>query len=243
MGLFDTIHFNKPIICKTCGGMIKSVQVKDFAQTLSSYYEKDCIGHAEDIRILKEEVSCPTCSNSASTHVYIPIVRGIIVGVTESFEEAQRMLQDLNLEKLTFWYHDLFRRYRLKDRELSDARGFMQKLVEWYEEGRHTETEADSAKRILPVFLHEKYLKNEQNPVDAIKKYLVAHSWNDKEMTKERIRELAKEVMDDDKMAEEWLNAPAFVLGNKKPVDLWDTKEGAQLVIEALYRIEYGIGL
>ncbi len=168
MGLFDTIHFDNKLTCKTCGNAIESVQVNEFAQLLNEYHVKDCISHAEDVRIVKEELFCDKCGKRTGEYVYIGIHRGIIVGVTDSFQEAQNMLQDLNLEKLILWYHDLFRKYRDATWRKNDTDRFLRHLVEWFAGGNKT----DAKKRLLLFGLDLDYLEGAQDPIEALKKYL-----------------------------------------------------------------------
>ena len=40
-----------------CYGNIESIQVKEFENLLEDYHVKDCISHAEEIRIIKDELS------------------------------------------------------------------------------------------------------------------------------------------------------------------------------------------
>lgn len=53
MGMFDTIYFDKAYTCPLCQGKIDSVQVKEFENLLEVFYVKDCVSHAEDVRIIK----------------------------------------------------------------------------------------------------------------------------------------------------------------------------------------------
>jgi|GEM_PF-3849991 len=38
MGMFDTIHFPKPISCPECGAEIFSVQTKEFESLMGNYF-------------------------------------------------------------------------------------------------------------------------------------------------------------------------------------------------------------
>jgi len=51
----------------------------------------------------------------------------------------------------------------------------------------------------------------------------------------------AKEVLEDDKMALEWLHKPQFGLGGRVPLEMLQTEAGAREVEDLLGRIEYGV--
>ena len=61
MGMFDTIHFEKPIACAVCQAEIPSIQTKAFDCALDDFRIGDCIGHAEEIRIVRESLYCTAC--------------------------------------------------------------------------------------------------------------------------------------------------------------------------------------
>ncbi len=61
MGMFDTIYFEKAYQCPECLGKIDSVQVKEFENMLENYHIGDCMGHAEDVRIIKDDLYCDNC--------------------------------------------------------------------------------------------------------------------------------------------------------------------------------------
>ena len=111
MGTFDTIYLDKEYACPMCRGKIDSIQVKEFENILENYHVKDCVSHAEEIRIIKDELFCNCCSKNTSINIYIVVNRGILLGTAETLEEAKKLLNDLNLEKLILWYHELYQRY------------------------------------------------------------------------------------------------------------------------------------
>ena len=173
MGIFDTIVFNKAYTCPQCNAEIASTQTKAFEQTLSSYHVKDCISHAEDIRIVKEELFCYKCSSFGGQYVYLVVVRGILTGVADTLQAAQGMLNDLNLEKMILWYHDLFTKYQSESREKHGALNFMSHVVEWFEKGYHKLEEGDAATKGKLLFIwNREHLQDAQEPLEAIKKYL-----------------------------------------------------------------------
>lgn len=183
MGMFDTIVFDKAYSCPQCGAEIASTQTKAFDQTLSSYQVKDCISHAEDIRIVKEELFCHTCSNFGGQYVYLVVVRGILVGVLDTLQAAEGLLHDLNLEKMILWYHDLFKRYEAESREKWGARNFMRHVVEWFEKGYHKLDEGAAKQKSLFIWDKE-YLQDAKEPLEAIRKHLAEKE--DKEEWRDR---------------------------------------------------------
>ena len=173
MGMFDTIVFDKSYTCPQCGAELDSIQTKAFEQTMSSYRVKDCISHAEDIRIVKEELFCDKCSHFSGQYVYLAVVRGILIGVVDTLQAAQSLLNDLNLEKMILWYHDLFKRYWIESHEKRGALNFMRHVVEWFEKGYHKLEEGDAAAKGKLLFIWDsKHLQDAKEPLEAIKKFL-----------------------------------------------------------------------
>ena len=80
MGMFDIIYFDKPYLCPKCRTKIGSTQTKAFEKMLMNFHVKDCVAHAEEIRVVKEELFCDKCSKFTGRHVYIAVFRGILVG-------------------------------------------------------------------------------------------------------------------------------------------------------------------
>ncbi|MGB2727147.1 MAG: hypothetical protein WBD09_01550 [Halobacteriota archaeon] len=95
MGMFDTIYFDKAYTCPICQGKIHSTQTKAFENLLEAFHVKDCIGHAEEMMIVKEELFCDNCSKFIGKNVYIIVGRGILLGITETLEEAKKLLNQL----------------------------------------------------------------------------------------------------------------------------------------------------
>lgn len=175
MGMFDTIYFEKPYLCLNCRATIDSVQVKEFECLLAHYRVKDCISHAEDIRIVKSELFCDKCREFAGRHIYIAVFRGILVGATDTLQTAQTMLNDMNLEKMLLWYHDLYKKYDGEVRENEGALRFLRNVVEWFEQGRH-KNKRNTIKGIgdLPFLFDKEYLECAKDPLEAIKRFLAA---------------------------------------------------------------------
>jgi hypothetical protein len=109
MGMFDTIIFDRPIPCAKCGAEIRSDQTKAFECTLDEYRIGDCIAHAEESRIVRDELFCWQCKEFTGTHYYLAVYRGILVGIEQEREAAEALLRSFSFEKLLLWYHDLYR--------------------------------------------------------------------------------------------------------------------------------------
>ena len=170
--MFDTIYFDKAYTCPKCQGKIYSTQTKAFENLLEGFHVKDCIGHAEEIRIVKEELFCDSCSEFIGKDVYIVVGRGILLGITETLEEAKKLLNDLNPEKLVLWYHDLYQRYIGERNEKRSYGRFLEDLREWYGERLHERPETDSGIERLRFIWNSRHLKGALNPVESIERFL-----------------------------------------------------------------------
>jgi len=169
MGMFDTIHLDRKYTCPICGGEIDSIQIKAFDNMLEDYYVKDCISHAEEIRIIKNELFCDRCRKNTGVKVYIVVNRGILMGTAETLQEARKLLDELNLEKLILWYHDLYARYIRERNEKNSYRRFLENLHEWY--GERIFEKEDEIRSLL--FIHDlKHLKGTSDPIEAIERFL-----------------------------------------------------------------------
>jgi len=170
--MFDTIYFDKAYTCPKCQKRIYSTQTKAFENLLESYHVKDCVGHAEEMRIVKEELFCDNCRVFIGKSVYIVVSRGILLGITETLEEAKKLLNDLNQEKLVLWYHDLYRRYIGERNEKRSYVRFLEDLREWYGERLHERPEPDSGIERLRFIWNSRHLKGCMNPVESIERFL-----------------------------------------------------------------------
>jgi len=172
--MFDTIYFDKAYTCPVCQGEIHSVQVKAFENMLEDYHVKDCVGHAEEIKIVKEELFCDNCSKFTGKSVYIVAGRGILLGTAETLEEAKKLLNDLNQEKLVLWYHDLYQRYISERRDKESYEGFLEDLREWYGERVHErpETDTEIKRQRLQFIWNWRHLKGALNPVESVERFL-----------------------------------------------------------------------
>ena len=170
--MFDTIYFDKAYTCPKCQKRIYSTQTKAFENLLEGYHVKDCAGHAEEMRIVKEELFCDNCREFIGKSVYIVVGRGILLGITETLEEAKKLLNDLNQEKLVLWYHDLYRRYIGERNEKRSYVRFLEDLREWYGERLHERPEPDSGIERLRFIWNSRHLKGCMNPVESIERFI-----------------------------------------------------------------------
>jgi len=178
MGMFDTIYLDKEYTCPICGRKIKSIQTKEFENILENYYVKDCIAHSEDIRIIRDELFCDNCLKSTGDNIYIVVNRGILVGTAESLEEAKKLSNDLNLEKLILWYHDLYQRHIEERKEKDSYRRFLDDLHEWYGERLYEKPE-DSIAKCIWLIRNLKHLKGALNPVESIERFITYKKMRD----------------------------------------------------------------
>ena len=193
MGMFDTVYFDKAYTCPKCQGKIYSVQIKAFENMLEYFHVKDCVGHAEETMILKKELFCDNCSKFVGKNVYIVVDRGILLGITEGLEEAKKLLNDLNMEKLLLWYHDLYQRYIVERREKHSYGRFLKDLREWYGERLHEKPETDSAIDRFRFIWNSRYLKGALNPVESIERFI---TYNEMREGLDELREEGKEILD-----------------------------------------------
>ncbi len=171
MGMFDTIYLDRAYTCPICQGTIHSVQVKAFENLLEAFRVKDCIGHAEEIRIIKEELFCNRCREDIGKSIYIVEGRGILLGITDSLGEAQRLLNDLNQEKLVLWYHDLYQRYIAEQREKHSYQRFLEDLRKWYGERLYESVETDSTTKLRFIW-NSRHLSGTLSPVESIERFM-----------------------------------------------------------------------
>jgi len=169
MGMFDTINLDRPYPCPNCGKGIDSVQTKAFERILEEYGVGDCISHAEDIRIVKEELYCDACKELQAGYVYFAVNRGILVWIGASLKEARGMLNDLNLEKMILWYHDLYRRYVGERDEKAEYYHFLEELRTRFGKGDGEEKVQISSS--LAGLWYGRYMQGAANAVEAIEQF------------------------------------------------------------------------
>ena len=81
MGVHDTVHLDGPRAYPPCGRPIELVQL--FEEGVMDHFGVgDCIGHAEDLQVMREQLYCYAC-HERGPHVYLPVFRGILVAVVD----------------------------------------------------------------------------------------------------------------------------------------------------------------
>ncbi|MDA8213849.1 MAG: hypothetical protein M0Z64_01085 [Nitrospiraceae bacterium] len=90
------------------------------------------------------------------------------------------MLNDMNLEKMLLWYHDLYKKYDGAVRENEGVIRFLRNVVEWFKQGRHKKKKDKAAGIGDILFLFDKeYLKGAKDPLEAIKRFLAVKQKGD----------------------------------------------------------------
>jgi hypothetical protein len=169
MGMFDTIIFDRSIPCPKCGAEIRSDQTKAFECTLDDYRIGDCVAHAEEIRIVGDELYCEACK-AFTTRYYLAVYRGVLVGIEQEREAAEALLRSFNFEKLLLWYHDLYRQRERARGATHRAEMFMRNVCEWFEGGYDKMAPED--RRSLLFIWNRDILEKSETPLAALHHFL-----------------------------------------------------------------------
>jgi hypothetical protein len=172
MGLFDVIHFPKPISCVVCQAQITSTQTKAFDPLQNDFYIGYCVGHAEEIRIVREALYCDACHAIDQQFVYLVVYRGILVDITTDLAAAQAQLGSFSFEKLILWYHDLSAQRDEERGQLDALTGFLHDVLRWFE-GKYDQMLPEEQEKNRFFFLHNSsILETAGDPLAAIRAYL-----------------------------------------------------------------------
>lgn len=172
MGMFDTIHFEKPIPCAGCRAEISSTQTKAFDCALDDFRIGDCVGHAEEIRIVRESLYCNACRTLDQQWLYLVVYRGILADIALDLATAEVQLRTFSFERLLLWYHDLYAKREHERRERCEIEGFLHDVARWYEDGYDQMSQEERKKHWLWFVRHGSLLENATSPVAAIRAYL-----------------------------------------------------------------------
>ncbi len=170
MGMFDTLIFDRPIPCPKCGAEIRSDQTKAFECTLDEYRIGDCVAHAEESRIVRDELFCWQCKAFTGTHYYLAVYRGILVGIEQAREAAEAVLRGFSFEKLLLWYHDLYRQRERARGETHRAETFMRQVCEWFE-GDYDKLAPEDRRSLLFIWNRD-ILEKSETPLAALHHFL-----------------------------------------------------------------------
>ena len=172
MGMFDTIHLPQPVICTTCQAQIRSTQTKAFDPLQNDFYLGDCIGHAEEIRIVREGLYCDACRAYDQQFIYLVVYRGILVDCVADLETAETQLRSFSFERLILWYHDLSAKRDDERREQQALSGFLHDLVRWFDDKYNQMSPEEKEKQCWFTFHNRDILETAADPLAAIRAYL-----------------------------------------------------------------------
>ena len=176
MGTFDTIHFKKPFQCPGCQAEIHSVQTKAFEWgSMEDYHIGDCVTHAEEIRIVREELYCEKCLAYDKQYIYLVIYRGILIDVVEDPAVAESLLHSFCFERLILWYHDLYAKLARERCERRDVERFLHEMKTWYEKKGDRDSEHEGDEVRLFSFPNRELLEKSSCPIEAIQNFLEKH--------------------------------------------------------------------
>jgi hypothetical protein len=172
MGMFDTIHFEKPIACAVCQAEIPSIQTKAFECALDDFRIGDCVGHAEEIRIVRESLYCNACRTYDQQWIYLVVYRGILTDIAFDLATAEAQLRTFSFERLLLWYHDLYAKREHERRERCEIEGFLRDVARWYEEGYDQMPQEAREKHWLFFLRYRSLLEKAASPIAVIRAYL-----------------------------------------------------------------------
>jgi len=172
MGMFDTFHFEKPVVCAVCRSSVSSTQTKAFDRALEDFRIGDCAGHAEEIRIVREELYCDACRNLTGQFVYLVVYRGILADIASDLPTAEARLRDFSMERLLLWYHDLYAKLVAERRRRQDTEHFLVDVANWYEGGYDRMSPEERKGRWPQFFFRRSLLESATDPVSALRAYL-----------------------------------------------------------------------
>jgi len=154
--MFDTIVFQKPIICK-CGHKMESTQIKKFECGLNIYHVGDMIPTAPMFAMFEEFNYCGNCS--VNIDFFVVCSYGVYLGVFQSYSEAKETIDSFGMEELLKFYQK-----KAVPQDIFDdsPKWFMERLVKFYESPPKKEEDRFSTL----------YDFKEETPLEAIKNYL-----------------------------------------------------------------------
>jgi hypothetical protein len=155
MGLFDTIHLKKPLVCAECGAKEFSLQTKEFGRTMSDYRVGSIVRGASVLTgIVKETRWCSAC-HQAKQHgespLFLIVWHSVLAGVEQDLARAEALLAGIDRLALIDWLDEAqqeARRWRRKYHALySDIERWHAHLAE--KDSAAVEAEPSRAFRIL----------------------------------------------------------------------------------------------
>lgn len=134
MGIFDTIEFPRPIKCKHCGIEHKSAQTKAFDPMMATYAVGDGLPKPFCTGIMKETLYCnhdKKMESSWDQEIFVVAWHGILIDVTESYEEAEKKLASFGFGDLLLMYHTLWNDRNKYRRKFRVARDWIKSYLEY----------------------------------------------------------------------------------------------------------------
>jgi hypothetical protein len=160
MGMYDTIIFEEPIICK-CGQKIESTLIKEFECMMDTYHVGDMIPSAPMFVLSEESDYCSKCNRE--TEFYVACSYGVYLGVYESYKIAKEAIDTFDMTKLLKFY--AARVSPSKGMFYQSDKGFMEKVVNFYDSPRPKKEGKWASILSMNDF-------KEKTPLEAIKNYL-----------------------------------------------------------------------
>ena len=141
MGMFDTIYFEKPIICSVCHTEIYDIQTKEFSCILACYQVGDYIKESSDKKIYDEILFCSRCNATMRTaiksfsvkKVYLAVRDYILVDITETWEEAETAINNFSYEKILKLFYKKSDEQEIIERKYAVLRGNLSRLIQTFE--------------------------------------------------------------------------------------------------------------
>ncbi|MBP1464217.1 hypothetical protein EYB53_000715 [Candidatus Chloroploca sp. M-50] len=156
-----------------------------FDCALDDFRIGDCVGHAEELRVVRERLYCTACRAIDQQFVYFVVYRGILVDVALDLASAEAQLRSFSFERLLLWYHDLYAKREAERRERWEVERFLRDVVRWYTEGYDQMTPEEREQKPLGLlFFHNRdVLASAADPVAAVRAYLEAQENDGKNRT------------------------------------------------------------
>ncbi len=160
MGMYDTIIFENPIICK-CGQKIESTLIKEFECMMDTYHVGDMIPSAPMFVLSEESDYCSKCKTE--TEFYVACSYGVYLGVYESYKIAKEAIDTFDMTKLLKFYAG--RVTPSRGMFYQSDKDFMERVVRFYDSPRPKK----EGKWASILSMHD---FKEETPLEAIKNYL-----------------------------------------------------------------------
>jgi hypothetical protein len=108
MGMFDTIHLKKPLICPDCGTEEISIQTKHFDSCMADFKIGSVLsGSPIVIGIINETLWCNACHQAgkqpAESPVYLVVWHSLLAGVEQDLAKAEARLAAVDRLDLIAW--------------------------------------------------------------------------------------------------------------------------------------------